>query len=164
MFQKLIHWIIGKPQPTHQLGNSQSCIFCGAYSTNRSDFDIVWEVRIHMLLGQYCYREPSLDSRASRIKNLLPFGTFVHRHNNTFNSSQRPTLVSFTKLSTSLTRSDSCHVQEVSGNFLRRMWKCVSVSVPAASAKYLIWIQVRRMEEIGHSILDTFNVPVSKRK
>jgi hypothetical protein len=55
MFQKLIHWFIGKPQPSHyQLGDSQSCIFCGAYSTNRSDFDIVWEVRIHML-GRYCY-------------------------------------------------------------------------------------------------------------
>lgn len=50
MFQKLIHWVIGKPQPAHyQLGNSQSCIFCGAYSTNRSDFDIVWEVRIYVV-------------------------------------------------------------------------------------------------------------------
>lgn len=55
MFQKLFHWIVGKPQPHYQLDNSQLCIFCRAYSTNRSDFDIVWEVRIYMLLGYYRY-------------------------------------------------------------------------------------------------------------
>ncbi|KAG2107179.1 uncharacterized protein F5147DRAFT_210035 [Suillus discolor] len=78
------------------------------------------------------------------MKYSLPFGTFVHQHKTTFNSSPKPTSVSFTKLSTSLA------YQSQSESIRKLFQKDVNM--------------LRRMEEIGHSILDTFNVPVSKRK
>ncbi|KAG1770920.1 HIT-like protein [Suillus occidentalis] len=106
MFQKLIHWVIGKPQSTHnQLGNSQSCIFCGAYSTNRDDFDIVWE-----------------DQEFVAFRDIRP-------------SAQQ-------------------HMQLIPKTHIESIRKLSQKDVK----------MLRRMEEIGHSILDTFNVPVSKRK
>jgi hypothetical protein len=47
----LFDWIFGRLRPSHHKfratgegGNLPSCIFCGAYSTNRGEFNIVWEV------------------------------------------------------------------------------------------------------------------------
>ncbi|KAG1866153.1 HIT-like protein [Suillus subluteus] len=107
MFPKLFHWIVGKPQPSHyQLDNSQrSCIFCGAYSTNRSDFDIVWE-----------------DQEFVAFRDIRP--------------------------------SAQHHIQLIPKAHIESIRKLSQKDVN----------MLRRMEEIGHSILDTSNVPVSKRK
>ncbi|KAG1736559.1 HIT-like protein [Suillus lakei] len=106
MFQGLFHWIVGKPRPSHhQLGNSQSCIFCGAYSTNRGDFDIIWE-----------------DEEFVAFRDIRP-------------SAQQ-------------------HIQLIPKTHIESIGKLSQKDVN----------MLRRMEEIGHSILDTFNVPASKRK
>ncbi|KAG2145322.1 HIT-like protein [Suillus bovinus] len=106
MFQTIFHWIVGKPQPPHyRQGNSQSCIFCRAYSTNRSDFDIVWEDEVFVA-----------------FRDIRP--------------------------------SAQDHIQLIPKTHIESIKKLSQKDVN----------MLRRMEEIGHSILDTFNVPVSKRK
>ncbi|KAG1738416.1 HIT-like protein [Suillus paluster] len=86
-------------------GSSQSCIFCGAYSTNRSGFDIIWE-----------------DEEFVAFRDIHPSA----RH----------------------------HFQLIPKTHIK--------SIRQLSKKDVNML--RRVEEIGHSILDTFNVPVPERK
>ncbi|KAG2132984.1 HIT-like protein [Suillus clintonianus] len=103
MLQGLFHWIIGKPQTSRN--SSVVCTFCGAYSTNRSGFDIVWE-----------------DEEFLAFRDIRP--------------------------------SAQHHIQLIPKTHIESIRKLTEKDVN----------MLRRMEEIGHSILDTFNVPEPKRK
>ncbi|OAX38189.1 HIT-like protein, partial [Rhizopogon vinicolor AM-OR11-026] len=83
----------------------RSCIFCGAYSTSRSEFDIIWE-----------------DEEFVAFRDISP--------------------------------SAQHHIQLIPKTHIE--------SIRELSKKDIKML--RRMEEIGHSILDAFNAPVSRRK
>ncbi|KAJ8588256.1 HIT-like protein [Rhizopogon salebrosus TDB-379] len=108
----LFDWIFGRLRPSHHKfratgeGDSlPSCIFCGAYSTNRSEFNIVWE-----------------DEEFVAFRDINP--------------------------------SAQHHIQLIPKTHIE--------SVKELSKKDVDML--RRMEEIGQSILDMFNAPVSRRK